>query len=379
MKYIVNGNIVLKDRELSGFALGFDGKFADICPESRLPEGAEKIDAEGGYVLPGLIDVHIHGYVGEDASNADSDGVRKMAAALIKNGVTGFLPTTMTVDKGRIDASFESVRAVMAESKLWCGSEILGVHAEGPFINPRRKGAQDEKSIIPPDADWILKNADVVKYITLAPEMDPGFDCIRRLTAAGIAVSMGHTDADFETAMAAVAAGVRSTTHLFNAMSPLGHRAPGVVGAALGSGVYAELIADTYHVNKALFPLVAHAKGDRLIIVTDCLPAGGLPLGTYTLGGQPFVATETVCRLPDGTIAGSIMPMNRGVKNLWENTDLPLWACVRAASLNPAEMLRIDKSKGSIEIGKDADIAIADRALNIKRVFVGGAEKYLAD
>ena len=373
MKYIVNGRLILKDRELSGFALGFEEKICDICPESAVPAGAETVDAKGGYVLPGLIDVHIHGYLGEDTSNADSDGIRKMAAGLVKNGVTAFLPTTMTVDKARIDASFESVRTVMAESLGWNGSQVLGVHAEGPFINPKRKGAQDERAIIAPDAEWIIKNADVVKYITLAPEMDPGFEAIRAMTAAGFAVSMGHTDADSATAAAAVAAGVRSTTHLFNAMSPLSHRSPGVVGAALTTGVYAELIADTFHVDKALFPLVAKAKGDRLIIVTDCLPAGGLPLGTYTLGGQPFVATETVCRLPDGTIAGSIMPMNRGVKNLWDNTDLPLWHCVRCASLNPAEMLGIDGKKGSLEVGKDADVVIADGELAVKQVFIGGS------
>ncbi|MBR4941908.1 MAG: N-acetylglucosamine-6-phosphate deacetylase, partial [Clostridia bacterium] len=265
MKYIVNGTLILKDRELRGFALGFDGKIGDICPESAVPADAEKIDAEGGYVLPGLIDVHIHGYLGEDTSNADSEGVRKMAAGLVKNGVTSFLPTTMTVDRDRIDASIESVRVLMEESKTWMGSQILGVHAEGPFINAKRKGAQDERCIIAPDADWIIANGDVVKYITLAPEVDKDFAAIRKLTAAGIAVSMGHTDADYQTAVAAVAAGVRSTTHLFNAMSPLSHRSPGVVGAALTTDVYAELIADTYHVDKALFSLVAGAKGDKLI------------------------------------------------------------------------------------------------------------------
>lgn len=376
MKYIVNGIIVLKDRELSGYALGFDEKIRDICPADSVPGDAETVDAKGGYVLPGFIDVHIHGYLGEDTSNADSEGVRKMAAGLVKNGVTAFLPTTMTVAREQIDASVQSVRVLMEESKLWNGSQILGVHAEGPFINAKRKGAQDENCIIPPDADWMIKNSDVIKYITLAPEMDEGFAAIRAMTAAGIAVSMGHTDADYETAAAAVSAGVRSMTHLFNAMSPMSHRSPGVVGAALTKNVYAELIADTFHVDKALFPLVAKAKGDKLIIVTDCLPAGGLPPGTYTLGGQPFVATETVCRLPDGTIAGSIMPMNRGVKNLWDNTDLSLWECVRCASLNPAEMLGIDGAKGSLEIGKDADITIANGSLGIEKVFIFGSERY---
>ncbi|MBR6772355.1 MAG: N-acetylglucosamine-6-phosphate deacetylase [Clostridia bacterium] len=378
MKYIVNGTIVLKDGELSGCALGFDEKIREICPEADVPSDAEKIDAEGGYVLPGLIDVHIHGYLGEDVSNASSEGIRKIAAGIVKNGVTAFLPTTMTVEKEKIDASVESVRVLMDESRSWLGAQILGVHAEGPFINPKRKGAQDEKCIIPPDADWMIKNSDVIKYVTLAPEMDEGFKAIRAMTEAGIAVSMGHTDADYETAAAAVAAGVRSATHLFNAMSPLGHRSPGVVGAALTTEVYAELIADTYHVDKALFSLVAKAKGDKLIIVTDCLPAGGLPLGTYTLGGQPFVATETVCRLPDGTIAGSIMPLNRGVKNLRDNTGLPLWECVRCASLNPAEMLRIDGEKGSLEKGKDADVVIANGDLDVKKVFVLGSERYSA-
>lgn len=376
MLYITNGKLVLEDRVLDGFAVGFDSKIADICPASAVPRSAETVDAAGKYVLPGLIDVHIHGYCGRDASEGSPEAIRVMAEGLVKNGVTGFLPTTMTVEKSVINAAFAAVRSVMAESLSWNGAAILGVHAEGPFINRARKGAQNESCIIPPDADWIIENSDVVKYITLAPECDPGFENIRRLTAAGIVVSMGHTDADFETACAAEAAGVRSVTHLFNAMSPMSHRAPGVVGAALTTGLYTELIADTFHVDRGLFSLVAKAKGEKLVLVTDCLSAGGLPLGTYTLGGKPFVATETVCRLPDGTIAGSVLPANRGIKNLWDNTDLPLWACVRCASLNPAELLGIDGKKGSIKVGKDADLVIADETLGVERVYIGGRERY---
>ena len=377
MKYIKNGKLILKDKIVCGKALAYDDKIVDILDESAIPAGAEVIDAKGGYVAPGLIDVHIHGYVGLDVSDGNPDDIRKISEGIVKNGVTLWQPTTMTIAKEKILKAYDAVRSVMEESKTWNGSAIHGVHSEGPFINPKKKGAQEEKSILKPDADMILDNADVVRYVTLAPEMDEDFAAIRKIVSnSNVVVSMGHTDADFDCAMRAVDAGVRSTTHLFNAMSALGHRNPGVVGAALKSDVYTELIVDTFHVDKRLYSVIAKLKGDKLVFITDCLPAGGLPDGEYFLGGQKVIAKGIQCRLEDGTIAGSVLKLNKGVWNVYENTDLPFWQCVKCASLNPATMLGIADRKGSLDIGKDADIIITDNEFNVNTTIIGGTVRY---
>jgi len=379
MKYITNGKIILKDKILSGKALAYDAKIADIIDESAVPAGAEVIDAKGGYVAPGLIDVHIHGYAAMDVSDGDPDHIRKISHELVKNGVTLWQPTTMTIEKDKILKAYDAVRKVKEESKTWNGSVIHGVHSEGPFINPKKKGAQAESAILKPDADMILDNADIVTYVTMAPEMDENFEQVRKIVSnSKVVVSMGHTDADFATAMAAVDAGVRSTTHLFNAMSALGHRNPGVVGAALKSDVYTELIVDTFHVDKGLYSIIAKLKGDKLVFITDCLPAGGLPDGEYLLGGQKVIAKGIQCRLEDGTIAGSVLKLNMGVWNVYQNSDLPLWQCVKCASLNPATMLGIADKKGSLEIGKDADIIITDSEFNVNTTIIGGTVRYEA-
>lgn len=379
MKYIINGQIILKDRIVQGMALAYTDTIKGIIDAQSVPADADIIDAEGGYVAPGLIDVHIHGYLGKDVCDGDPEGLRTIAGGLVKNGVTGFLPTTMTVDMSVINAALDSVRAVKEESKTWNGSAILGVHAEGPFINPKKKGAQEERFILKPDAKFVIDNADVIKYITLAPEMDEDFAAIREMTEkTNVVVSMGHTNADYATAYASVDAGVRSTTHLFNAMSALGHRNPGVVGAALTRDVYAELIVDTYHVDKALFPMILKLKGNRLVFITDCLPAGGLPEGEYSLGGQKVFYYGNLCKLEDGTIAGSVLKLNKGVWNVYKNSDAPLWQCVRCASLNPATLLGIRNRKGSLEVGKDADIIITDNEFEVKKTIIGGTVRYEA-
>lgn len=187
---------------------------------------------------------------------------------------------------------------------------------------------------------------------------------------------MGHTSADYDTAVAGTKAGVKHVTHLFNAMTPLAHRAPGVVTAAMNSDVSCELIVDTFHVNTALYDILWKLKGRKLCFITDCLPAGGLPEGEYTLGGQKIIYRGIVCRLEDGTVAGSILHLNKGVWNAYENSSIPLWECVNCASLNPATTLGIADKKGSLEVGKDADIIITDGEFNVNKTIIGGELKY---
>ncbi len=380
MKAVVNGKIILKDRIVEGFALLFSNVIEGILPEEKLPSDIDKIDAQGGYVSPGLIDIHIHGYLGCDVCDGTEESIRTISKGLLANGVTGYLPTTMTVDMKVIKQSLEVCRALKEESKTWDGSTILGVHAEGPFISESKKGAQNPAYILKPDAAFVKEYADIIKIISLAPETDTeDFAAIREINRdTDVVISMGHTSADYETAMASTAVGVKHATHLFNAMTPLAHRAPGVVGAALNSDVSCELIADTFHVSTALYDMLFKLKGRKLCFITDCLPAGGLPYGEYTLGGTKIVYRDIVCRLEDGTVAGSVLPLSRGVWNVYTNSSIPLHECVNCASLNPATTLGVADKKGSLEVGKDADIIITDAEFKVNKTIIGGEIRYEA-
>ena len=381
LTYIINGKIVLPDTVVLGKALAFDeesGKIAGVVDAA--PAGAKCIDAKGNYVAPGLVDLHIHGYLNEDVSDGKPEGLKKIAYGIAKNGVTAFLPTTMTVSKPEIVAALNSARSLKEESKSWDGAEIIGIHAEGPFINPGKKGAQAEENILPPDADFVLEHADIITSITIAPEMDKDHACIKRLAAeSDILVSMGHTNADFDEAMSAARDGACHATHLFNAMSPLAHRNPGVVGAALASdNVSVEVIADTFHINPGLYSIIAKAKGDKMVLITDCVRAGGMPDGEYELGGQPIFLKGIECRLADGTIAGSVLRLNSAVKNVLDHTSLPVHEVFNMASLNAATAVHCADRIGSLEGGKDADIIIADENINIVRTIKKGRTIYVA-
>lgn len=380
MKAIINGKIILKDRIQEGCALLYSNVIEGIVPQDNVPSDVEIIDAKGGYVSPGLIDLHIHGYLGKDVCDGEEESIRTISAGIVKNGVTGYLPTTMTVDMKVIKKALEVCRSLKEESKNWQGSEILGCHAEGPFISESKKGAQDAKYILKPDAAFVKEYSDIIKTITLAPETDENdFAAIREICRdTDVVVSMGHTSADYDTAMKSVNAGVKHVTHLFNAMTPLAHRAPGVVTAALNSDVSVELIVDTFHVDKCFYDLLWKVKQRKLCFITDCLPAGGLPYGEYTLGGAKIIYRDIVCRLEDGTVAGSVLHLNHGVWNVYKNSNIPLYECVNCASLNPATAIGIADRKGSLDIGKDADIVITDENFEVKKTIIRGETKYEA-
>ena len=380
MRAIINGKIVLPEKMEENSVLLFDEKIIGVVPANELPADAEIIDAKGNYVIPGLVDMHIHGYLGEDASDGSFDGIRIMAEGVAKNGVTSFLPTTMTVSYDELRTAFAQIRRAMEESNSpeWQGAQVLGVNAEGPFINPSKKGAQAEENIRKGDADFLKEYLDIIRVFTIAPEMEGNMETIAEMAGKTL-ISMGHTGANCEQAIAAFDAGVRHVTHLFNAQTPLLHRDPGVVGAALcDDRVSTELIADTFHVSARLYPLVNRMKGDKMVLITDCTRAGGLADGEYTLGGQPIFVKGIECRLADGTIAGSVLRLNNAVKNLHEHTDLPVWTCVNAASLNPAKRIGVADHKGSLETGKDADVVICGEDFAVCRTIIAGRDVYTA-
>ena len=373
MRCIVNGRIIQKDGLTEGKVLLFDDKIRGIA--DSVPAGAEVIDAAGSYVSPGLIDVHCHGFMGWDASHGDLEELRRMSLRAAQTGVTAWLPTTMTLDWPTLERCFSAIRRAQADSLSpnWRGAQVLGAHAEGPFISPRRKGAQAERNIQRPDAEKLRPWADVIRLMTLAPEVDGALECIRAARDMGIRLSMGHTDADFDQARAGIAAGITHVTHTFNAMPPLNHRAPGVIGAALADdGVFCELICDTFHVHPALFSMMARAKPDHLVLITDSIPVAGLPDGPHDQLGATVIVDGIRCRFPDGTIAGSALTLDRAVRNLVKHAGLPIHRAVQMASLNPARAIGVDDRKGALAAGMDADILIADEAFNVRATFVRG-------
>lgn len=376
MEQLIHGRIVLSDRIIEDGSILFEDKIEAISDSNEAVDGAKITDLNGATVIPGLIDLHIHGYLGADASDGDVEGLERMAEGIAKNGVTGFLPTTMTLSYDELEKAFDSIRKAK-ENGTPNGAEILGIHAEGPFINPEKCGAQPKEYAVPPDAEFVEKHADIIKIMTIAPEMDADHAVIRRIKKnTDVVLSIGHTAADYDEAIASFNSGITHTTHLFNAMTTLNHREPGVVGAALTCPcVSCELICDTFHINPALFSMVHKLKGAKFNLITDCMRAGGLPDGTFELGGQTVHVNGIRCLLSNGVIAGSVLKLNEAVRNA-ANNGLTTCEAVNSASLYPAMAIGLDSERGSLTVGKRADIVVCDGDFNIQRVFRGGKEIY---
>lgn len=378
MKGIRNGRFIFPDRIEQQGVLVFDSQVRGLYSEAEAATLCDEIyDAQGAYVSPGFVDVHIHAYLGKDVSNGKENELRTISHAILRNGVTSYCPTTMTVSIPEIEAAFDVCRALKEESKTWDGAEILGVHAEGPFINKAKKGAQNEAHILPPDVDFVLKNSDIISVMTVAPELDGMQDFIRTVREkTDVVLSVGHTCANYDQTVRAIEWGITHATHTFNAMVGLLHRDPGTVGAVLSSDrVYCELIADTFHVHPGLYQMLYDLKKDKLVVITDCISAAGMPEGEYESGGLRFTVKGIECRLPDGTIAGSVLRMNNAIANILNNTDLPLYEAVNLLSRNPAASVRAEK-KGTLETGKDADILLLNDSYEVVSAFRCGERKF---
>lgn len=373
MKAIINGKIITPDALLEGKALLFNEKIADIADQNSINKNNfDIIDAKNNYVSPGFIDTHIHGSGGKDAMDGDMQSLKVISSISAQNGVTAFLPTTMTMSKDKIYTALTAIREAMHSALP--GAKILGAHLEGPFISKEYKGAQKEDYILKPDYAFIKNHLDVIKIITLAPEEDNNFEFIKKIKdTTNIVLSIGHSNSTYETAMNSIAAGMTHITHTFNAMTPLNHRKPGVVGAAFNSNVYCELIADNIHINPAVYNILLKQKGkDKIILITDCMRAGSLKDGVSELGGQTVFVKNNSARLSDGTLAGSILKLNTGIKHIFENTDLTIEEAVALATVNPAKAINIYDKKGSLTIGKDADITIFNDDFHIMYTFAEG-------
>lgn len=344
--------------------------------EAEIPADAEVMDAQGNYVAPGFLNVHIHGCAGADAMDGSAKALAKMAKLQAKTGVTGFLPTTMTCKWDEVEKALAAIREAMKIQPT--GAQVLGAHMEGPFISPAKKGAQAEENICEADYSLVEPWADVVKIITLAPEELPDYSFVDKCHAAGIIASIGHSAADYDTAIHAIRQhGMNHITHLYNGMSVFHHRNPGIPGAVYDTLANCEIIADNVHSHPCAQRVLYHSRqGKNIILITDSLRACGLGDGPSELGGQEVFVKGELATLKDGTIAGSVATMNRCVKIFWENTGAQLPQIIEMVTKTPAEELSLYEERGSLESGKRADVVIFDEDVQVKVTIIGGKVDY---
>ena len=339
------------------------GKICDILVDDKKIADIGKfetdgIDLLGQKVFPGLVDVHAHGCIGYDTM--DAKYLNEMSTYLAKNGTTSWLPTTMTMSIGDIK------KTVNVKLDNINGANVLGFHMEGPYISPKYKGAQNEDFIKNPSIDE-FNEFENIKIITIAPELEGSMDFIKKCKAI---VSIGHSDADFDCATEAINNGASCLTHTFNAMSPLHHRNPGIIGAAIDKEIYVQVICDGTHIHKSVIKMLYKTFGkDRVVLISDSMCATGLSDGEYMFGGQKINVVNSVARTEDGAIAGSTSTLFTCVKKAIE-FGIPEADAFYMASTTPSEMLGI--KKGKIEIGYDADFIVTDKDYNIKMTVIGG-------
>ena len=353
----------------------------DVCFDGEKLEQSsadgKTYDASGCYVIPGLTDLHFHGCVGEDFSDATPDGLQKMADYELSRGVTQICPAGLTLGEDQLTRICQNAAAHRAKNPG--GAELVGLHLEGPFLCKAKKGAQNEAFLHDPDPAMLhrLQQAaqGMVKLVTLAAEQPGALEFIRSAQEDGITVSLGHTTADYDTACAAYEAGARQATHLFNAMPPFTHRAPGVVGAAFDHPqVKVELISDGVHIHPSVVRAVFQLFGaGRVILISDSLRATGMPDGRYPFGGQEIEVHGNRATMADdpNTLAGSVSDLMACMRSA-VSFGIPLHDAVRAAAVNPAQVLGVFDRLGSLDVGKTANLAILDRDLNLKDVFFRG-------
>ncbi|MEC1664850.1 N-acetylglucosamine-6-phosphate deacetylase [Bacillus halotolerans] len=359
---IVTENEVIKN----GYVGVKDGKISAVSTERPKEQYSKEIQGpRDAVLLPGMIDIHIHGGYGADTMDASFSALDAMSSRLPEEGTTSFLATTITQEHGQISQALVNARDwKSAEESSSLGAELIGIHLEGPFVSPKRAGAQPKEWIRPSDLalfkKWQQEAGGLIKIVTLAPEEDQQFELIRYLKDESIIASMGHTDADSALLLEAFEAGASHMTHLYNAMSPFHHREPGVIGTALAhEGYVTELIADGIHSHPLAAKLAFLAKGrSKLILITDSMRAKGLKDGVYEFGGQSVTVKGKTALLSDGTLAGSILKMNEGARHMRAFTNCSWTDIANITSANAAKQLGIFDRKGSITEGKDADLVI---------------------
>jgi len=371
MKAIINAKIITSKRVLEGYSLLFDRKIVKISKET--PKNIKIIDAKGLYLSAGFIDLHIHGSNGADIMDSTKEALDIISKSLIKSGVTSFLATTMTSSKENIKKALENIKL---NSKNINGAKILGIHLEGPFINPKKSGAQNPEYIQKPNINLIRDYLDIIKIITIAPEVEGAEELIKKVKRdyPNLIFSIGHTDSTYKEAKDSFNWGVTHATHLFNAMGKMHHREPSSTEAILDDKrVSCELIADNIHLHPIYYSLAYKLKRDKLILITDAIRATCLRSGVYELGGQRVFVDNKKATLENGVLAGSILKLNEALKNFYKSVDITLPNLINLVTLNPAKILNL--KLGKIEKDYPADIVLFDKDFNIKASFIEGEER----
>ena len=371
-------NIVGKDSVIdSGYVLYSEEAIIKTGKQAINEKDADRvIDGEDCYVAPGLIDLHNHGRHGYDCMDATKQAVETIAKDQLKHGVTAFLGTTMTQTREKLLAALRNAGEMVG--LIDSGSELLGVYLEGPYFSPEKKGAQPLSEIRDPDNSeldaMIEASNDTIKIVALAPERNHAIDTIRFLREKNIHVAMGHTNATYDEAHAAIQAGAGLATHLFNGMRAFHHREPGIIGACLTSDdVYAELIVDGIHLHEKTVDVAVRSKSpEKIVLISDAMRAADMPNGEYDLGGQTVFMKDGTARLKDGSLAGSTLNLFDAVKRMVKTYGYDLPEVFRMGSLNPAKAIGMDTRFGEIVPGKAADMIIFDRELNLRRVIKSG-------
>ena len=354
----------------------------EVCTDGALISAASgdaaTLDATGCYVIPGLVDVHFHGAVGEDFSDATPEGLQKIADYELSQGVTYITPAGMTLPEDQLTAICKNAAAHRANNSG--GAEVVGVHLEGPFLCEAKKGAQNGAFLHDPDIPMLKRLQEAaegcVKLVTVAPEQPGAMEFIHEAAGMGIAISLGHTTADYDTAKAAFEAGANHATHTYNAMPPFAHRNPGVIGAAFDSGAFAELICDGVHIHPSVVRATFRLFGrERMVLVSDTMRAAGMPDGDYTLGGQAVIVKGPLCTLEDGkTIAGSATNLMSCLRTA-VSFGVPLADAVRACTYNPAQSIGIENRVGTLDAGKEASLVLLDQEdLSIRKILFKGRD-----
>ena len=339
-----------------------------LVDKAEYQDDGKVIDAEGLLVLPGLVDIHSHGAAGEDFSDGNPEGLKKILQYEKRCGITSYCPTSMTFPKERLRQIFASIKGAQTEEE----AKVVGINMEGPFLDPAKKGAHVEEWIAAPDAAFVRElNQDVdglVRLVTLAPNMDGAEEFIKEMHEE-VCISLGHTAADYDCASGAMKLGAHHVTHLYNAMQPFGHRAPGLIGAAMDDPeCMVELICDGYHIHPSAIRAAFRLFGpERVILISDSMRATGMENGTYELGGQEVTVKDRKAVLKDGTLAGSATNLYGCMCKAVE-FGIPLEQAIMAATANPARSIGIFDRVGSIRIGKQADLLLVSENLELKRV-----------
>ena len=366
---IKNANVFRADGRFEHGDIAIVGEhFADASHDGDV------LDAGGCYAIPGLIDIHLHGCVGYDFADANEAGLQEMSRFLASNGVTAVCPAMITLPEAKLVAACKQVAAHVRTG----GAEFIGIHLEGPFLAPNKCGAQNPAYLQLPDVSLVRRmqalTGGMVKLLAIAPELEGAMELIGQLSEE-ITCSLAHTEADYLTARAAFAQGARQATHLYNGMLPFGHRAPGLIGAAMDEpNCRVELICDNVHIHPSVVRATMRMFGDeRVIFISDSMMAAGLEDGIYELGGLAVEVKDKRAHLVNSdTIAGSVCSLMDCVRTAVQEVGIPLGSAVKCASVNPAKAIAVFDQRGSIELGKYADLVLLNKDLSIRTVFLRG-------